>query len=99
MTEDLLNYRSTLLFTFQVRLGDQDILQVEAGDLVGFVNSQSTSVIGHNFQPVRLLHAPPSGDLKVGSTVTFDTVYIPYSFALAASFTLGKIYIKINQFE
>ena len=88
------------LHLFQIPLSGSECHLVRSGDLLAFLNIPDPAPVGYIFSGsnfVRSFTLPDNSSTPiVGSLLTFDTLTVPYQFALAAAYDQGgKL---LNQF-
>ena len=73
----------------QVPLADPGYLPVREGDLVGFRNDATVGLIGVKPSAPVGYYVRNVEDIDIGTTATFERVYLPYRFAVAVVFKPG----------
>ena len=81
----------------QIYLNGSECCGVERSDRVGFVNELSVGALGYQLESHGVdnwfARSPFNGSMlpTVGDVVTFDTLSVPYAFALTAAYDTGMI--------
>ena len=75
-----------MLYMTQIPLPD---VPVREGDLVGFRNDATFGLIGFKHSSPTAYYVRNIEDVDIGTTATFERVYLPYRFAVAVVFKPG----------
>ena len=82
------------VFPFQILLQTSYCFYIEPGDRLGFTNEMSSSPVGYVFvsSGLNVISASITGDNypHINDTVAFDTLELPYEFAISAIVDIGK---------
>ena len=80
----------------QIYLNESECCGVESSDRLGFVNERSHGALGYQFESSGVdnwfAKSPFNTSLlpSVGDVVVFDTLSVPYAFALTAAYDTGR---------
>ncbi|ELU15286.1 hypothetical protein CAPTEDRAFT_221564 [Capitella teleta] len=80
----------------RVVLSDNEQFLVEAGDLLGFSNSEESIPVGYQFSPAEMYYAIPGDDLETGATVDFESQTFPYLFSYAATYEIPSDNVGVS---